>query len=55
MKVKETNQINKENIKGSTFGCRNCLWAGIECKGQEKFIPKIANGLPSCNAYTYCD
>jgi hypothetical protein len=44
-----------EEVKASSFGCRNCLWASIECKNYEKFQPEWKKKIPSCKAYTYYD
>jgi len=55
MKKLAVTEVTKENVKGSRFGCANCLWASIECKGQEKFAPKVYNGVATCERYTYYD
>ena len=55
MKKLDIKYVNKENVKCSEFGCVNCLWAGVECKEQEKFEAKVFNGQASCKGYTYCD
>ena len=39
-------------VRNSAFGCRNCLWAGVECKNGMKYE---ANGTSSCKNYTYYD
>jgi len=44
-----------DEVKSSEFGCHNCLWLGIECKGYEKYEPKEVNGKASCKGYTYYD
>jgi len=38
-------------IKNGVYGCRNCLWAGVECKGGSKYQP-VCHG---CVSYTYYD
>lgn len=45
-----------EDVRLSEFGCRNCLWAGIECEQGSKYRGhKALDGSPSCKAYTYYD
>lgn len=52
----EEKDITLEMVKGSDFGCCNCLWYEIECVKAAKFLPAISvAGKPSCKAYTYCD
>jgi hypothetical protein len=47
--------VTLASCKSSTFGCRNCLWASVECHQGSMFQPEIAGGLPSCKAYSYYD
>lgn len=48
--------VTLETVKSSEFGCRNCLWVGIECKDYRKFDPIIIDDhIPSCDGYTYYD
>ncbi len=47
--------VTKDNVRSSEFGCRNCLWCSIECTQLSKFEPKVTNNVPSCKAYTYYD
>lgn len=50
--------INKapETVKTAEFGCRNCLWNCIECKGGEKYEAHTTySGEESCKGYTYFD
>lgn len=42
-------------VKGSKFGCANCLWASCECKNGSKYVPSTYKGEKTCGAYTYCD
>ena len=53
----EIEKIKIEDVRNSDCGCSQCLWAGIECKGSEKFSPKWSEIFkqPSCENYTYCD
>ena len=41
-------------VRNSEFGCRNCLWCSIECKGGSKYKPKTDTN-PECDAYVYYD
>lgn len=44
------------DVKISDYGCKNCLYASIECKQGSPYKPhKAFNGLPSCEAYVYYD
>lgn len=40
-----------EYIKHSNYGCKNCLWCGVECK--KGSMLKEEN--KSCENYTYYD
>ena len=43
-------------VKRSEFGCKNCLWYGVECKDGSKYAPKRSvAGNPSCMGYNYYD
>jgi len=39
------------SVRGSNFGCRNCLWASVECDHGSMYKPD--NG--ECDNYTYYD
>lgn len=52
----ETPKIVPPEVRRSTFGCTNCLWASIECKGGSKYVPAPDfNGHATCDGYTYYD
>jgi len=57
--IRELNKVTLEMVKGSCFGCRNCLWASCECSKGSKFVPKIVEmkgkEIPSCGGYAYYD
>ena len=43
-------------VLASEYGCKNCLWAGCECKAGSKYEPHTAHdGTPSCKGYSYHD
>jgi len=44
-----------KEVRSSQYGCRNCLWAGVECKQGSMYIPYVSDGRPSCKNYTYYD
>ena len=55
-------RVVPESVQHSDFGCANCLWAGVECKGGELYTPAEHEhdtsrrpAVPSCGAYVYCD
>lgn len=47
--------VTLEMVKNSSFGCRLCLWAGVECVNYEKFAPNVSLGVATCTSYAYCD
>lgn len=57
----EARKIVPPEVKRSTFGCTNCLWASCECKAGSKYRPepdfKDCHGKKhaTCGAYTYYD
>jgi len=55
MKNTETNKNGvPASVRGSQFGCRNCLWSGCECTSGSLYQPK--NDTDSeCKVYTYYD
>jgi hypothetical protein len=57
-----TNQAQAEkvvpaDVRGSEFGCRNCLFSGCECQGGIRYVPaRSYDGKhPSCSGYAYYD
>ena len=46
-------------VRSSEFGCRNCLWSGVECCHGERYAPRtVTSGRrrhPSCGGYNYYD
>jgi hypothetical protein len=57
MKKIQLSDITLEMVKGSQFGCRNCLWASCECTGASKFEVAVTfdGKAATCKAYTYYD
>lgn len=49
--VKVVREVPKE-VQNSEFGCRNCLWLCVECKGGSKYNEC---GHGPCMAYAYYD
>lgn len=44
------------NVRYSEYGCKHCLYFGIECKRGSKYAPAISyDGWPSCLGYAYYD
>ena len=43
-----------EDVRNSEFGCRNCLWRGIECVNGRNYKHNPGTGSP-CLGYTYYD
>ncbi len=59
-----TNEIANKvpaEVRGSNFGCSNCLWASCECKQgsmykeSEPYKDMKNKKHPTCEAYTYYD
>lgn len=45
-----------DTVKKSDFGCKNCLWNGVECTQGCKYQPKTnEKGNVYCDYYTYYD
>lgn len=54
-KVLTLEEVTLDTVKVSTFGCRNCLYAGAECVNYSRFVPKIWDNKPTCVSYWYYD
>lgn len=48
-------KVVPSEVKGSEFGCRNCLWAGCECKNGMKYKAVTDGSKRACESYTYYD
>ena len=45
-----------EDVLYSDYGCLNCLWADVECKGGSKYAPEVVGTrLSHCFNYVYFD
>jgi hypothetical protein len=58
MKIKpiKIEDVTLDKCKASRFGCKNCLYAGAECRGFERWSPSVSvTGEASCTAYAYYD
>jgi len=52
--IKEPKEVPQE-VRTSTFGCINCLWASCECKQGSNYKEELEKGKKYCASYTYYD
>ena len=53
--IEKVRKMGVRMVKDAVFGCRSCLWHGVECCNHKHFEADVYDNKPTCKAYMYND